>query len=155
MADDDYCRTQRIDEWFSPANEREQVLSILEEMWQRPFRRCGAGLISGIHVSNESYRSLEDRFLEQAQKWQMETGHLSSPTQRIMHPSYQAILGMGRDQRQEIIRLLIRDLQENRRAWFWALSYLAQDNPVSAEDAGKMDRMINAWVNWAKSKGIG
>src|SRR5207249_10087554 len=40
---------------------------------------------------------LEKRFREQADKWERETQHLSSPTQRIMHPSYQAILGMGQE----------------------------------------------------------
>jgi hypothetical protein len=98
--------------------------------------------------------SLEERFREQAEKWQQETEHLSSPTQRIMHPSYQAILGMGQERKQDVIRLLIRDLRQNRRAWFWALSYLAEDNPISPKDAGKMDKMIRAWVEWGKAKGI-
>lgn len=96
---------------------------------------------------------LEERFREQADKWQRETQHLSSPGQRMMHPSYQAIMGMASDNRDEVIDLMLRDMQQNRRAWFWALSYLAQDNPISASDAGKTDKMIKAWVKWGEERG--
>jgi len=92
---------------------------------------------------------LEKQFHEQADKWQRETGHLSSPTKQIMHPSYQAILGMGKD----VIPLLLRDMQKNRRSWFWALSYLTQQNPISPKDSGNMDNMIKAWTEWGKEKG--
>lgn len=98
--------------------------------------------------------ALEQRFREQAEKWARETQHLSSPSQKAAHPSYQAILGMGRENRDEIIRLLLLDLQQNRRLWFWALSYLTEDNPISPAEAGKIDRMIGAWVNWGKIKGL-
>lgn len=93
---------------------------------------------------------LEERFREQADKWERETRHLSSPTQMMMHPSYHAILGMG----QEVVPLLVRDLQQNRRSWFWALSYLTHENPINPKDAGKMDAMIKAWVGWGKEKGL-
>lgn len=100
----------------------------------------------------EKSLTLEQRFQEQADKWQRETAHLSSPGQKMMHPSYQAILGMGNNNRREVIRLMIRDMQQHRRPWFWALSYLAQDNPVSQSDAGKMDKIIAAWVDWGKAQ---
>src|SRR5260370_1968460 len=98
--------------------------------------------------------TLADRFREQAEKWQNETQHLSSPIQKAAHPSYQAVLGMAAENKQEIIRLLIRDLQQNRRMWFWALSYLTQDNPIKPQDAEKIDKMIDAWTTWGKDKGI-
>jgi hypothetical protein len=93
---------------------------------------------------------LEKRFYEQAEKWQRETKHLSSPTQKIMHPSYQAVLGMGKD----VVPLMLHDMAQNRTEWFWALSYIMQENPIKREDAGKMDKMIAAWVGWGKTKGL-
>jgi len=102
--------------------------------------------------SRQAEKTLEQRFQEQADKWQRETQHLSSPAQRMMHPSYQAILGMGNENPREIISLMIRDMQQHRRPWFWALSYFAQDNPVSQSDAGRTDKMIKAWVDWEKAK---
>jgi hypothetical protein len=94
--------------------------------------------------------SLAERFRTQADKWARETQHLSSPAQMMAHPSYQAILGMAQEDKREIIRLLLLDLQQNRNEWFWALSYLTQDNPIKPSDAGKMDRMISAWLNWGR-----
>jgi hypothetical protein len=98
-------------------------------------------------VTVESKR-LDQRFREQSDKWAQETQHLSSPNQMMAHPSYQAILGMASENKREIIRLMILDLKQNRNEWFWALSYLTQDNPIKHSDAGKMDKMISAWVNW-------
>ena len=100
----------------------------------------------------EKSLTLAQRFQEQADKWQRETQHLSSPGQRMMHPSYQAILGMGNENRREIIRLMIRDMKQHRRPWFWALSYLAHDNPVSQSDAGNTDKVIKAWVDWEEAQ---
>jgi hypothetical protein len=98
--------------------------------------------------------SLAEKFRTQADKWARETQHLSSPSQMMAHPSYQAILGMAQENKREIIRLLLLDLQENRNEWFWALSYLTQDNPIKPSDAGKMDRMISTWLNWGRKNGF-
>ena len=99
--------------------------------------------------TNSTAHSLSERFLEQAEKWDRETAHLSSPTQMMRHPSYEAILLMG----DAVVPLMIRDLQKNRRPWFGALTYLTGDNPIMRADAGRMDRMIAAWVEWGKAKG--
>lgn len=157
MARDKFCGVDYYtDEWTPKVASRLQwhghagraaIGRLLDEMWQRPDPTPDSAVIA-------EERPLAERFLEQAEKWDRETGHLSSPTQRIMHPSYQAILGMGREHREEVIRLLLLDLQKNRRPWFWALSFLAQDNPVRAEEAGKIDKMIEAWVKWGKSRGL-
>jgi hypothetical protein len=96
--------------------------------------------------------TVRQRFLDLAQQWEDETGHLSSPNQKMLHPSYKAILGMGQEHKEEMIDLLIEDMKTNRRQWFWALSYLAQANPIKPEDAGRIDRMINAWVRWGETR---
>lgn len=122
-----------------------------EHDWlQRRKRQWFLRHLSHVIDRMEGSLTLEQRFREQADKWQKETQHLSSPSQRMMHPSYQAILGMGNENPREIVSLMIRDMQEHRRPWFWALSYFAQDNPVSQSEAGNTDKMIKAWVNWEK-----
>ena len=105
-------------------------------------------------IANVPGVTLEQRFHEQADKWARETQHLSSPMQKAVHPSYQAILGMGSENKNEVVRLLLLDLQQNRRAWFWLLSYLTADNPIGPDDAGRMDRMIGAWAKWGREKGL-
>jgi len=93
---------------------------------------------------------LKVRFQEQADRWERDTAHLSSPLQRMIHPSYQAILGMAADHKREVISFMLRDLQTNRRDWFLALSYLTQANPINAKDAGKIDKLVNSWIKWGK-----
>jgi hypothetical protein len=95
---------------------------------------------------------LEERFRKQADKWRRETAHVSSPSQMMMHPSYQAIMGMAQGQEEEMVRLMLRDLRDNRTPWFWALSYLTHDNPIQRSDAGRLDKMIKAWVDWGKAR---
>jgi hypothetical protein len=130
------------------------IYETLEKLWEMPdacwTNKAPITLVQDSAVVDA--RTVGERFLEQAKKLQKETQHFSSPSQRMMHPSYQAILGMGNEHPQEIIRLMIEDMQQNRTPWFWALSYLAQDNPVSQSDAGKTDKMIKAWVDWEKAR---
>jgi hypothetical protein len=126
--------------WSDPINRA------LEEMWEMPILGTEVAVL-------EVERPLEERFLEHAEKWQHETEHLSSPTQMMMHPTYQAILGLAREHESAVIRLMLEDLRDNRRMWFWALAYLTKENPIKAEDSGKLDKMIKAWVDWGKQRG--
>lgn len=157
MAQNKFCAIEFNDEeWTerpSPyllwqSHKRDRSVRILEGLWQLP-----TDIATETATAVEAQESLEARFREQADKWALETAHLSSPTQRSSHPSYLAILGMAREDNEEIIRLMLRDLRDNRRLWFWALSYLTKENPIMREDAGKLDRMIKAWVEWGKQRG--
>ncbi len=148
-----YCPQLRPTDWSEhdadwdwresrrPTSDELRKLELIDERVRKALAR--AQIIVAEHT-------LEQRFREQANKWERETRHLSSPTQKMSHPSYQAVLGMGN----EVVPLLLRDLAENRREWFCALSYITQDNPIRREDAGKMDKMIAAWVNWGKERSL-
>jgi hypothetical protein len=92
----------------------------------------------------------EEQFVMHADKWDKETAHLSSTAQIMGHPNFQAILLMG----DKVIPFMLRDLEKNRRMWFSALTYLTGENPVSAKDSGKMDKMIRAWTAWGKQRGL-
>jgi hypothetical protein len=102
----------------------------------------------------EESETVESRFIRNARVWHEETEHLSSPSQIMMHPSYQAIMGLAVGNENELIRLMLKDMRENRRLWFWALSYLTKDNPIKQSDAGKMDKMIAAWSDWGRKRGL-
>jgi hypothetical protein len=109
-------------------------LLIIDELVGRALASSVA--VQSVKVSDE----LEQRFLLLASKWQAETGSLSSVTKRVMHPSYQAIVGMGQD----VVPILLRDLEMTGRDWFWALSAITQENPIAREDAGRVDKMTSA-----------
>jgi hypothetical protein len=92
---------------------------------------------------------LGKRFRVEAQKWEQDTMHLSSTARRVLHPSYQAIMGMGPD----VVPILLRDMQQTGRQWFWALRHITGENPVDPSDLGKVDKMISAWIKWGKKEG--
>jgi hypothetical protein len=148
------CATRRADNqdresWF-PSHvsgehydvRQRDATRIIREMWEWP----------SVSSVAEGEKSLEEQFHEQADKWQQETQHLSSPSQRMLHPSYQAIMGMARDKPDEVVNLMLRDMQQNRREWFWALSYLTHENPIERKNAGSLDKMIEAWVRWGQQR---
>lgn len=149
MPTSSYCPPVRPSDWFEPETDSDWLAAdkpLNDAQWKLALidEIVAKALTSAEHVA------LELRFREQADKWERETSHVSSLTKRVMHPSYQTIIGMGPD----VIPLLLRDLQKNRRDWFWALQHLTEANPVDTSDAGKLDRMIEAWVNWARERDL-
>lgn len=149
-----------LHEWFLPKrpqwkpsprpHARDRWIIPIEDLAACALAVESAAIVQPLAATQTS--TLEQRFLVQAERWDRETAHLSSPTQRFANASYQAILGMGNDHREEMIDLLLRDMEQNRREWFWALSYLTHENPIERKDAGKLDLMIAAWVRWGRQR---
>ena len=83
-----------------------------------------------------------------ATKWKRETAHLSSPSAIAEHRAYQAIIGMGK----EVIPFILRDLEDSRAQWFWALRSIARESPVRPEDRGDVRAMTDAWLNWGRDR---
>ncbi len=93
--------------------------------------------------------ALQQRFSLLSAKWKKETGLLSNVTKKCTHPAYQQIIGMG----WEALPLILRDLKESKADWFWALTAITGANPISAEIAGNITQMTEAWLQWARAKG--
>jgi hypothetical protein len=67
----------------------------------------------------------------------------------VIHPSYQRIIGLGPD----VIPYILKELEQNGGHWFWALQALTGENPVADEDAGRIRKMKEVWLNWGREKG--
>lgn len=93
---------------------------------------------------------VEQKFSTLAEEWRKETGHLSSITQKVMHPAYQRIIGMG----PVALPLILRELERRPSHWFWALNVITDEDPVPDEDAGIISKMADAWIRWGKEKGL-
>jgi hypothetical protein len=92
----------------------------------------------------------EQRFNNLAATWKSETELVSKVTKRIMHPAYQKIIGMG----EAAIPLILKDLCEHGPDdWFWALTAITDENPITKEMAGDMLAMTEAWLQWGKKAG--
>jgi hypothetical protein len=92
---------------------------------------------------------IEIIFRELVNQWQQETRGISSSTELILHPSYQQIIGMGRD----VVPLLLRELEQKSGRWFWALQSITRQNPVPMELRGKTKEMIKIWLEWGRDNG--
>ena len=152
----EYCYPDRpLIEWSRPAPESWREEQRTQKQAERSLAEAVIAARPAVKArTTTSERSLEERLLEHAEKWERETMYVSSPTQSMEHPSYQAILGLARDNKQEVIRFLIQDMREHDRPWFWALSYLTGENPINRADAGKLDKMIASWSMWARKAGL-
>lgn len=95
-------------------------------------------------------REMEDEFRHHVAKWVSDTAHVSSISKQVMHPSYQRIIGMG----PEALPLLLRELEQRPRFWFWALTAIAGEDIVPDADAGNIPAMRDAWLRWGHARGL-
>lgn len=95
---------------------------------------------------------LRQRFEKYADEWRAQTAHFSVLSQRIMHPSYQMIIGLGPD----ALPLIIERLLTRPDHWFWALRSIAgeDEDPVRREDVGKFAVMRAVWLHWGQRRGL-
>ncbi len=85
-----------------------------------------------------------------ADEWRTDTAFTSSIQQQILHPAYQKIIGFG----EKALHFLIDELRASDANWFWALSMISRENPVEPEQQGNFFAMKEAWLNWARAKGM-
>jgi hypothetical protein len=94
-------------------------------------------------------RRLAAMFEQLAIQWRDETRFSSSTTEIATHPAYQRIIGLG----PSAIPLILAELKKKPEHWFWALGALTGENPVPAEDVGRLPAMSAAWLKWGRENG--
>jgi len=94
-------------------------------------------------------QTIADRFSALADRWEEETAFLSSSTAIAEHPAYQEIIGMGWD----AVPLIIGRLRQRSGHWFMALHSITGEDPVDPADAGRVERMREAWLRLAAERG--
>ena len=88
-------------------------------------------------------RGTQARFRKLAATWKSETELISKVSARAVHPAYQKIIGMG----ESAIPLILDDLAKNGPDdWFWALTAITDENPITPSVAGNMSAMTEAAV---------
>lgn len=89
----------------------------------------------------------EEIFNRLKKQWKEETCLESSPVNRSIHPTYQQIIGLGK----EAIPLILRELENELDWWFWALRAITREDPVPAGSAsGRLDTIKNYWLEWGR-----
>ncbi|MCA1716885.1 MAG: hypothetical protein LC781_08565 [Actinobacteria bacterium] len=92
----------------------------------------------------------EQEFHELVDEWRAGTRLTSSLTDVVLHPAYQTIIGLGPG----AVPLILRELQDRPAPWFWALSYITRADPVKPEDAGRLKKMTEAWLEWGRQRDL-
>lgn len=97
--------------------------------------------------------ALADAFRTEVIRWKDETGHLSSITKAMTHPSYLRIIGLAKESTDnEIERLLLNELESEPDHWFAALIAITGENPVSP--TADFDEAVSEWLEWGHQRGI-
>jgi len=129
-------------------------LTLLRDEELRLLRRI-EGLIAEIGQLRGALKLFADEadrtgveFVKHAQKWKRETIHLSSPTQKYIHPSYARIIGLGLS----VVPLILDDLRKQGGDWFYALRAITGENPIKTSMAGDMPKMTRAWLLWGAKR---
>jgi len=84
-------------------------------------------------------------FEKLTQKWK-ERPPILSITEGCTLPEYQEIIGLG----MPAVPLILRELISELDHWFWALSVITRENPVSREAEGNLEAMRDAWLEWGR-----
>jgi hypothetical protein len=174
------CKAKHAPEWRNPERERrshgryparkkhrvlirhQYLVETLKERHEKEYLQTFTRLLTSedkiilkqVKVSADPEPTLEEKFNEYANKWERETRYVSSVTEKIMNPNYQAIINMGLASPRLTLSLLLRDMKTTGRTWFTALARISKQNPVKQEDAGNVKKMTKAWLKWGKSEGL-
>jgi len=132
----------------------EEILQeILDFIQFLKFKKNGS-LSNSINLSEYHLNTAESdckrEFEYYKEIWQRETLLSSSTTEMINHSAYQHIISLGKD----VVPLLLRDMLQKNNHWFEALHKITGEDPVPKEHWGKIQQMIQDWIQWAKDKNI-
>ena len=92
---------------------------------------------------------LHGEFLVLARQWREETAGYSVITPKVAHSSYLRIIGMG----PVAVPWILHELEEHGGHWYVALRAITGANPVPHEDRGRIPKMREAWLAWARTDG--
>ena len=122
-------------------------VTIVETRAREAQESLGQSLTSVISYQeallSEHVRTLAD-------EWRAATLLMSSPSDTVSHPAYQAIVHLG----PEVVPILLRDLQRDSDFWFAALTEITGENPIHPEQWGDMKAMADAWVRWGRQRNL-
>jgi hypothetical protein len=95
----------------------------------------------------ETEMQIKSEFENLVKAWKKTTVHYSFIRQKIVHPAYLRIIGMG----EKAIPLILEELKERPSAsWFPALEAISGNNAVQA--AENIDEAVQSWLTWGKQK---
>ncbi|GEM_PF-1126012 len=100
-----------------------------------------------IKAAIETETSSKPEFENLVKVWKKATSHFSFIRQKIVHPAYLRIIGMG----EKAIPLILEELQTSPSAsWFPALAAISGND--AALEAKSLDEAVQRWLDWGKQQ---
>jgi hypothetical protein len=99
---------------------------------------------------NEDVKEIETIFKGLAKNWKSATAGSSLIYHRFAHPTYHSLLCFAKNNKEEVITLILRELKTNPDWWFEALKFLTNTDPTKKGDNFNSAR--EAWLNWGKER---
>ena len=90
---------------------------------------------------------IEQRFRRLEAQWNADTWMLSDPAKIMGHPAMRAIIAMGG----EVVPIILRKMQADTSLLAWGLPEITGENPPFE---GNNDKMVEAWLQWGREKGL-
>ena len=92
---------------------------------------------------------VKDLFEDLKADWKDRTRYMSNSAQMAAVRSYQRIIGLG----PAALPLILQELDRETDHWFWALEAISGENPVPADQSGRVEEMAKAWIDWGRERG--
>jgi hypothetical protein len=134
----------------------DRILSFRSAVAESNYRDTAWGVtktpVTVSHITSPTAaldRQRRTQFEQLANQWSADTVHMSSLSDMVAHPAYQAIIAMG----MPAIGLLLEQLRKEPDFWFEALRRISAVDPVRQEDIGDLVRMTQAWLDWGTQQG--
>jgi hypothetical protein len=131
---------------------RTDLKQVFISAWSVEYSARHKAIAAGYrtHYMRLRRANIRSQFHQLSRRWKQETAFQSNITKKAMHPAYQRIIGMGR----EVVPLILEEFRNGRLDdWFWALTAITAENPITEDIAGNVERMAEAWLRWGKAKG--
>ena len=123
----------------------------LPEPTQSAVLQMVEGMTDGAHVHASSLQDqarLARTFQDLLEAWRRESWFLSHIQQRVLHPAYQRIIGMG----WAAVPFILRELEQRPDHLLWALQ------AITGEDAARhthdLQSGVTAWLQWGRERGL-
>lgn len=100
-------------------------------------------------MSSEAQLTPAEQFQLLAATWRKATAHMSSSSDKVAHPAFQAIVNLGPN----IIPILLQELAHGSGHWHRALQRITSIDPVPPADQGNLEKITAAWLQWGREQG--
>jgi hypothetical protein len=123
----------------------------LPEPTQSAVLQMVEGMTDGAHVHASSLQDqarLARTFQDLLEAWRRETWYLSHIQQRVLHPAYQRMIGLGWG----AVPLILRELERRPDHLLWALQAITGDDPAC--HAHDLKAGVAAWLQWGRERGL-